>query len=187
MLTPYLLHSTVVPSACTSGVDASQWASPMFRLCATTHTSNMVNQIPFMTCSEHLLLQAIEDTTKEICRVITKMWANGVTSGLDTVFPVELNGEPDITHLMHYWSVWIKCRPACSPEEMCYLTTWPINALRSERPPPSPRTLQNLTDTSEAQYFADTVGFRPKYPTVPAEDRGKPQPMCIGRLQAYGF
>ncbi|KAG1727699.1 hypothetical protein EDB19DRAFT_1857468 [Suillus lakei] len=200
MLTPYLLHSTVVPSAGTSGVDASQWASPMFRLCATTHTSRMVNRIPFMTRSEHLLLKAIEDTTREICRVTTKMWADGVTSGLDPLFPVEFNGEPDVTHLMHYWrqdieklmswldwSVWIKCRPACGPEEMCYLSTWPINAPRPERPAPAPRTLQNLTDTSEAHYFTDPVEFRLKYPTVPAEDWGKPQPRCIRRLQAYGF
>ncbi|KAG1727702.1 hypothetical protein EDB19DRAFT_1749175 [Suillus lakei] len=185
MLIPYLLHSTVVPSAGTLGVDASQWASPMFRLCATTHTSKMVNQIPFMTRSEHLI-------QREICRVTTKMWADGVTSGFDTVFPVELNGEPDVSYiekLMSWldWSVWIKCRPACGPEEMCYLSTWPINAPRPERPAPAPRSPQNLTDTSEAQYFTNTVGFRPKYPTVPAEDRGKPQPRCVRRLHAYGF
>ncbi|KAG2083533.1 hypothetical protein BD769DRAFT_621711 [Suillus cothurnatus] len=61
MLTPYLLES-IVPGA--SGVDALQWASPIFRLCATTHTSVIINQIPFMTPSEHLLLKAVEETTE---------------------------------------------------------------------------------------------------------------------------
>ncbi|KAG1751496.1 uncharacterized protein EDB91DRAFT_610048 [Suillus paluster] len=54
MLTPYLLHSTVVPSSDTSGVDAPHWASLMFKNCATMHTSVMINQILLMTSSEHL-------------------------------------------------------------------------------------------------------------------------------------
>jgi hypothetical protein len=129
MLTPYLLDATVVPSAGTSGVDALQWASPIFRLCATTHTSVIINQIPFMTPSEHLLLKAVEDTTREICRVTAKSWAVGVMSGLDTLFPIELDGGPDVTRIMNDWrqdiqklmswldwSIWIKCRPACGPE-----------------------------------------------------------------------
>ncbi|KAG2064918.1 hypothetical protein BDR04DRAFT_1122220 [Suillus decipiens] len=74
-LAPYLLDSTVVSDAGTSGVEALQWASPIFRLCATTHTSVIINQIPFMTPSEHLVLSAIEETTREVCRVTTKMWA----------------------------------------------------------------------------------------------------------------
>ncbi|KAG1870644.1 hypothetical protein DFJ58DRAFT_652847 [Suillus subalutaceus] len=147
MLTPYLLDSVVVPSAGASGVDALQWASPIFRLCATTHTSVIINQIPFMTPSEHLLLKAVEETTREICRVTTEMWAVGVMSGLDALFPVELNREPDVTQIMNDWkqdiqklmswldwSIWIKCRPGCGPEEMCYLPTWPQNFPRSKRP-----------------------------------------------------
>ncbi|KAG1740389.1 hypothetical protein EDD22DRAFT_323655 [Suillus occidentalis] len=197
MVTPYLLHPTVVPSAGTSDVDASQWAFPIFRLCATTHTSHITSLVPLMTSSERLLLKAVEDTTREICRVTTKMWADGVMGGLDSLIPVERNGESDVTQIMNDWrkdlnnlvswldwSVWIKCRPACGPEEMCYLSTWPINAPRPEGPPP--RDSQNFTNAPDAQHVADPVG-RPQYPTIPAEDWSLPQPKCIRRLQPYGF
>ncbi|KAG1742245.1 uncharacterized protein EDB91DRAFT_303028 [Suillus paluster] len=209
MLTPYLLHSTVVPSPDASGIDAPQWAwaSQIFRHCATTHTSGMTNQIPFMTSSEHLLLTAVEDTTREICRVTTKMWADGVMSGLDTLFEVERNGEPEVTRLMSEWreeiyklmswldwSVWIKCRPACGPEEICFLPTWPVSAPLPEDPPP--RYSRNTTDAPEAKYLADQVRPPPEgqaianailFLSTPAEDWRKPQPKCIRRLQPYRF
>ncbi|KAG1870659.1 hypothetical protein DFJ58DRAFT_852411 [Suillus subalutaceus] len=153
---------------------------------------------PLMTSSELLLLKAVEDTTREICRVTTKMWAVGVMSGLDTLFPIELNGglnvaqimddwRQDIQKLMSWldWSVWIKCRPACGPEEMCYLSTWPVNARRPGGPLLSPRNSQSLTNSPE-EYVADRVG-QPRYPKVPAEDWDLPQPRCIRRLQPYGF
>ncbi|KAG2037637.1 hypothetical protein BDR03DRAFT_1010487 [Suillus americanus] len=199
MLTPYLLHSTAIPSAGTSGIYSSQWASPIFSLCARTHTSQIANFKPLMTSSELLLLKAVEDTTREICRVTTKMWAVGVMSGLDTLFPIELDGELDVTQIMNDWrqniqklmswldwNVWIKCRPACGPEEMCYLSTWPINTPRPEGPLQSPRNSQNLANSPEAQYVTDRVA-QPRYPTVPAEDWSLPQPRCIRRLQPYGF
>ncbi|OJA20114.1 hypothetical protein AZE42_04106 [Rhizopogon vesiculosus] len=128
MLTPYLLYS-VVPNSNASGVNALQWAYPIFKQCSTTHTPDLMAHIHLMTTSEHLLLKAVEETTKEICRVTTKMWATGVMSGLDSLFEVKPDTEPDITRvfdgwrddthkLMSWldWSVWIKCRPACGPE-----------------------------------------------------------------------
>ncbi|KAG1750192.1 hypothetical protein EDB19DRAFT_96388 [Suillus lakei] len=212
MITPYLLDSTVIPNAGTSGVDASQWASPIFRLCATTHTSVMIQQIPSMTPSEHLLLKAVEETMREICRVTTKMWAYGAISGLDTLFPIELNGEPDVTQILNDWrhdiqklmswldwSVWIKCRPACGPEEMCYLPTWPINAPMPSHPPPPPpfppppRDPRNTTDASETDYLADRVEPPPEIVDpfflfeAPTEEWRKPEPKCIRRLFPYGF
>jgi hypothetical protein len=129
MLTPYLLDAIVVPNAGNLGVDDLQWASPMFRLCATTHTAVIIKQIPFMAPSEHLLLKAVEETTREVCRVTTKLWAVGVMNGLDTLFPIELDGESNVAQMMNDWrrdiqklmswldwSIWIKCRPACGPE-----------------------------------------------------------------------
>ncbi|KAG0694806.1 hypothetical protein DFH29DRAFT_1006016 [Suillus ampliporus] len=209
MLTPYLLYSTVVPSPGTSGINASRWASPMFEHCATTHTSAMINQRSLMTSSERLLLKAIEDTTREICRITTKMWADGVMSGLDTLFPVTIDGEPEVTRLMGEWregieklmswldwSVWIKCRPACGPEEMCYLPTWPVNAPQPNHLYPPPRNPRNINDAPEAKYLTDLVGPPPEGPAVadalfflgtPAEDWRKPQPKCIRRLQPYRF
>lgn len=60
MLTPYLLLSTVVPTANTfQGANASRWAYPIFEQCATAHTSQLITQIPSMTSSEHLLLKAV--------------------------------------------------------------------------------------------------------------------------------
>ncbi|KAG1733654.1 uncharacterized protein EDB91DRAFT_1148692 [Suillus paluster] len=207
MLTPYLLRSTIVPSPGTSNADASQWAFPMFKHCATTHTSAIANRMPFMTSSEHLLLKAVEDTTREICRVTTKMWADGVARGLDTLFPVEIDGEPEVTQLMEGWrqdihklmswldwSVWIKCRPACGPEEICFLPTWPYNAPGPRHPPP--RNPRNTTDAPEGDYLANRVKPPPEgqaiadalfYLGTPAEDWRKPQPKCIRRLQPYGF
>ncbi|KAG1750191.1 hypothetical protein EDB19DRAFT_1629309 [Suillus lakei] len=210
MLTPYLLDDTVVPSAGVPGLHPSQWASPMFRLCATTHTSVVIQQIPLMTPSERLLLKAVEDTTREICRVTTNMWAVGVMSGLDAVFPVEPNGERNAAQIMNDWrqdtqklmswldwSVWIKCRPACGPEEMCYLPTWPTNYPRPRHPRPPPRDPRNTTDApAEAHHPVDRVGHPPEgvaiadalvFVGTPTEEWRKPQPKCIRRISPYGF
>jgi len=129
MLTPYLLHSTVIPNPSTSGINDSHWAYPIFKQCATAYISDIIAQIPLMTSSEHLLLNAVQEVTKEICRVTTKMWSAGVLSGLDTLFKVEPSSALDATPLLGGWSadtqklmswldwsLWIKCQPACGPE-----------------------------------------------------------------------
>ncbi|KAG2093514.1 uncharacterized protein F5147DRAFT_840458 [Suillus discolor] len=199
---PYILNATVVPSADTPGLPPLQWASPMFRLCATTHTTAMINHVPLMTPSERLLLKAIEDTTREICRVTTKMWAVGVMSGLDVLFPLELNEEElDVAQIMNDWrqdtqklmswldwSIWIKCRPACGPEEMCYIPTWPIDGPEPWPPHQSPR------DPAEVKNLADLVEHPPEgsasadgffFIRIPTEEWRKPQPKCIRRLLPY--
>ncbi|KIK40115.1 hypothetical protein CY34DRAFT_13942 [Suillus luteus UH-Slu-Lm8-n1] len=210
MFTPYLLDDIAVPSAGASGVGDLQWASPIFRHCATTHTTVIKNQMPSMTPSERLLLKAIEDTTREICRVTTNMWAVGVLSGLDDLFPIKLNGEPnvaqmmidwrrDIQKLMSWldWSIWIKCQPACAPEEMCYLPTWPVNAPMPQHPRPLPRDPRNTTDApAEMDHLADRVGHPPEDPAVadafffigtPTEEWRKPHPKCIRLIAPYEF
>ncbi|OAX32997.1 hypothetical protein K503DRAFT_860042 [Rhizopogon vinicolor AM-OR11-026] len=103
MPTPYLLYYTVAPNANTAGANASQWAYPIFKHCAMTHTSKMIVHIHLMTTLEHLLLKAVEETTKEICRVTTKMWATDVMSGLDTLFEVEPDREPGIIRVFDGW------------------------------------------------------------------------------------
>ncbi|KAF9223835.1 hypothetical protein BS17DRAFT_121372 [Gyrodon lividus] len=96
-----------------------------------------------MTPSEQLILQAIHETSREICRVITKMWASGVHAGLDSrlnskelpdigkVIDLMNSWSDDVSRLMTWldWSVWVKCKPACGPEEMCHLPTWPVGFL----------------------------------------------------------
>ncbi|KAG2076603.1 hypothetical protein BDR04DRAFT_1149044 [Suillus decipiens] len=78
------------------------------------------------------------------------------------------------------WSVWIKCRPACGPEEVCYLSSWPINYTKRERPLPSPRNSQNLANSPEAQHVADRIG-RAKRPMIPVDDWNLPQPSQLAK------
>ncbi|KAG6811477.1 hypothetical protein H0H92_007249 [Tricholoma furcatifolium] len=145
ILTPYLLHS-VAPQPSKEPDDKS-WAEPVFRYCATTHTEFIASTstTTLLTPSERLLLKAVRGTTREICRVIVKVWAEAVAEGLDPFLrpseapeimisdderlPAILQGwRADINSLISWldWSIWIKCRPACGIEEMCYLPTWPF-------------------------------------------------------------
>jgi hypothetical protein len=76
MLRPYLIYSATPPSSPES--DSVSWASPIFKLCATTHTRYISQSLP---PSETLLLNAFQETNREICRVITRMWVRGVIDG----------------------------------------------------------------------------------------------------------
>ncbi|KAF9244469.1 hypothetical protein BU15DRAFT_71453 [Melanogaster broomeanus] len=157
MLTPYILH-TATPLHETK----LDWAVPIFKLCATTHTSFIQSDSPSMTPSERLILQAIRETSREICRVVTNMWASGVHAGLDSLLNTLEHPDvrevtklmdawrDDVNHLMAWldWSVWVKCKPACGPAEICYLPTWPFDFPwlpmedpKPEDPDPSPRTM----------------------------------------------
>lgn len=101
------------------------WASRIFEQCATMQTKYL-HKIPNLTSSELLLLQALEETNTEICRVVTSMWAEGVEAGLDEGIPVDMSEQglkgmglkwsKDVTQLMNWldWGVWVKCRPACA-------------------------------------------------------------------------
>jgi hypothetical protein len=81
----------------------------------------------------------MEETTREICRVVTRIWVEGVHLGMDArVKPSDsAKLEPDaapallkswkaqIDSLMSRldWGVWLKCRPACSYEVGCVQCT----------------------------------------------------------------
>ncbi|KAF5341375.1 hypothetical protein D9758_012296 [Tetrapyrgos nigripes] len=148
MLRPYLIYSAVPPSP---NSDSLSWASPIFKLCATTHTRYISSQS--LTPSE-TLLNAFQETNREICRVITRMWIRGVVDGglNDELSPnprekaqaedgdgddEDDNNVPlksllttwrqEIDTLMSWldWSVWLRCRPECGFDEFCYLPTWP--------------------------------------------------------------
>jgi hypothetical protein len=75
-----------------------------------------------------MLLSAVEEINREICRVLVGMWAEGVVAGLDAALPVE-NTTSSIPAVVEHWtiqlsalmkwldwSVWVKCRPACGFE-----------------------------------------------------------------------
>jgi len=134
MLRPYILSSVALPSLSKStaegtGTAALNWARPVFRLCATIHIHGL--QANVMTDSESLLLNAVRETTREICRVVTSMWSSGVLAGVEQYLgggDLELDIEAtralmkkwkhELDGLMQWldWNVWVKCRPACGPE-----------------------------------------------------------------------
>ncbi|KAJ7171507.1 hypothetical protein C8R46DRAFT_1175711 [Mycena filopes] len=154
MLTPYILYSArPSPSASTHpevevrGAGDDAWAAPVWHACATRHTAHIHHALrPRLAPGEHTLLRALDETTREVCRVLTRMWAAGVNAGLDPLIPVASTTptSPNHTAAMEMesvverwhaeivaltgwldWGVWVKCRPACGCEEMCYLPTWP--------------------------------------------------------------
>ena len=128
MLTPYLFLSAT-PTNPSDKTDLD-WTIPIYKLCATTHTRFMESELDSMTNSEKLLLQAVRGTNREICRVVTKMWAAGVYAGIDSslntqesldiaeVAQVWSKWAEDLNQLMAWldWSVWVKCNPGCDPE-----------------------------------------------------------------------
>ncbi|KAJ7451347.1 hypothetical protein FB451DRAFT_1342758 [Mycena latifolia] len=140
MLTPYILYSAR-PSPNQPRDD--EWAAPVWRACATRHTAHIhASEVlcTRLTPSERLLLRALDETSREICRVVVRMWVAGVRAGLDLLItledpdssspiqPVVAGWRAETRALMAWldWSVWVKCRPACGVEEMCYLPTWPF-------------------------------------------------------------
>ena len=128
MLAPYLrLSATPVDPL---DKDAVDWTVPVYKDCATAHTTFGESRLGSMTDSEKLLLRAVRGTNREICRVVTKMWVAGVYAGIDpslnTKDSVDI-GEvkriwrvwaEDLNRLMGWldWSVWVKCKPVCGPE-----------------------------------------------------------------------
>ena len=128
MLTPYILFSAMPTDP--SDKTELDWTIPIYKLCATTHTYSMESELDSMTDAEKLLLKAVRGTSREICRVVTKMWAAGVYAGIDPLLntkePVNVS---EITHLWNTWQedldrlmawldwgVWVKCNPGCGPE-----------------------------------------------------------------------
>ncbi|KAJ7242980.1 hypothetical protein C8J57DRAFT_1366676 [Mycena rebaudengoi] len=180
MLASYILHSAV-PSA---DSDGRAWAAPVFELCATTHTG-YIRRSPSLaarlTAAETLLLDAVDATQHEICRVVVGMWAGGAAAGLDDFLPVDDPVDTDVASLTQKWkgavndlmawldwSVWIKCSPGCGFEEMCYLPTWPFmlgpGGGRGDRP-------------------RDPALGAAIRPTLPEDDSYlRPQPRCVRRI-----
>lgn len=103
------------------------WASSVFRECTLSHYL-IVDSLQ-ATRSERLLRNAVETTTREVCRMLTQMWVDGVHGGLSDIFdnnhPHESNKadsaalldawKNDVGELMKWldWGVWLKCKPAC--------------------------------------------------------------------------
>ncbi|KDQ62997.1 hypothetical protein JAAARDRAFT_188626 [Jaapia argillacea MUCL 33604] len=131
MLTPYFVVDAVPPENLLISND-STWANPIFRQCATTHTAHFSAFADVFTPEEQTQLAAVQGTTREICRVLVNMWVDAAGLGIGRGFAEK---EADLLrewrhHLSSLrkwlgWSVWVKCRPSCGMEEICYLPTWP--------------------------------------------------------------
>ncbi|TFK69314.1 hypothetical protein BDN72DRAFT_840683 [Pluteus cervinus] len=192
MLTTYALQ-TARPPPLDTGIDKDNlsWASPIYQYCATTHSSGLYPFKKLFTKSEHLLLNALEGTNREICRVIVRMWAEGIEAGIDPGLPLQpiddTDGDAfllpmlkrwrsDIDGLMKWlgWSIWLKCRPACSIEEICYMPTWPWF---KKTPWPVP--------IFEDPYVDGIVGNEPNEAEV--EEWKNPLPRCIRRIEPFDW
>jgi len=125
-LTPYMLSSAIPPNP-TGPVDRS-WVDPVVKHCASTHTAWAPETL--LTPQEKLIKGAIEEVLSQICRVLGDIWVDVFDSeGIDVKGLERLLGkwQSDITELMDWldWSIWLRCNPACGPEEICYIPTWP--------------------------------------------------------------
>ena len=126
MLTPYRLY-LAAPEI--HSIPEHSWAIPVFEECSTTHT-RYIDSNPSLsqklTYSEHLLLNSTKSVSKEICRVIVGMWAEGMEhSILKEGFPrSELaqkimqrwKGLTEELIAWLDWSEWVTCKPACGDE-----------------------------------------------------------------------
>jgi len=130
MLAPYVILAALPPRDSINVNATNSWATPVFQGCTTMQTPSIAARGAILTPSEYLLLQAVRETTREICRVTTRIWASGFNAGLDPLYPADedleadrirtLMGEwkEDLRQLMSWldWSVWVQCRPACGDE-----------------------------------------------------------------------
>ncbi|KAJ7598686.1 hypothetical protein C8J56DRAFT_1039574 [Mycena floridula] len=176
MLQPYILQSAAPNDS------SDSWAAPIFELCSTSHTK-WIAASARLSVSERLLLNAAEETNREICRVLTNLWADGVNAGLDYIVkpPTGTLKSSNAAHLVDKWyrevkrlmkwldwSAWLKCKPACNVESICYLPTWPFfkNGI-----PGIPK--------EETPHFEDTKEGEEK------EDWEDPEPICLRRIEPY--
>ncbi|KDQ51681.1 hypothetical protein JAAARDRAFT_502062 [Jaapia argillacea MUCL 33604] len=129
MLTPYLVVDAFpheYPANSSMG-ERRIWAVPIFKHCFNTHLSMPRSM---MTREELVLFTAIRETNQEICRVLVNMWAD-ITEG--DLFE-QLYGDTKDKHVLFKWnleigalirwldwSIWVKCKPVCNPDEGCYL------------------------------------------------------------------
>ncbi|TFK69286.1 hypothetical protein BDN72DRAFT_840485 [Pluteus cervinus] len=192
ILTTYALR-TARPPTVDTGVDEDlSWASPVYQYCATTHTSALYPVKSSFTRSEHLLLSALEATNREICRVLVRLWGEGMQAGIDPGLPFQpKEGDDDsgsgeswspmlnrwrdeVNGLMGWlgWSLWLKCRPECGIEEICYLPTWPW----FKRPHPS------ISNESFEGNFGGA-----DHDNDPDRDWKNPLPRCIRHVEPFDW
>ena len=129
MLSPYRLYLASPHEI--HAIPKHSWAIPVFKECSTTHT-RYIDSNPSLsqrlTYSEHLILNSTKSVSKEICRVIVGMWAEGVEHSLSKE-GFTRHGYESAQEMMKRWkalteeligwldwSEWVTCQPACGVE-----------------------------------------------------------------------
>ncbi|KDR78702.1 hypothetical protein GALMADRAFT_1263513 [Galerina marginata CBS 339.88] len=194
MIVPYILHTARPPNDKAPSSNYA-WAMPVFELCATTHTSYIESGkfLEKLTTSERVLLRSVKGVTKEICRVLVGLWAEGMELGLGEPdsFQARLAAPQEVSDrwnskvegLMAWldWSYWLRCRPACSYEEMCYLPTWPF--FRGW-----PRIPRQPTSRSLLEWIQASRNTGADFKEDPEQGEWvDPQPRCIRRVEPLQF
>jgi hypothetical protein len=124
MINPYIVITDVPPPVANLHSDTDlSWANSVFQRCATTHTASFEKLFhSSFTQSEHLILNSVKATEKEICRVLVHAWAEGAQlelSWFDSRMEVVVKRwENEVAGLMEWlgWDVWTTCSPPCGYE-----------------------------------------------------------------------
>ena len=137
MLSPYRLYLASPPVI--QSVPNHSWAIPVFEECATTHTRHIDSSPSIsqkLTYSEHLLLNSTKSVSKEICRVIVGMWAEGrehstskegfIRSDSAQELITRWKGLTEELIAWLDWSEWVTCQPECG-DEVSPLQTYLVN------------------------------------------------------------
>ncbi|TFY56436.1 hypothetical protein EVG20_g8924 [Dentipellis fragilis] len=127
-LAPYVVVDAV-PAPGTSPTANTSWAAPIVHYCSGTQTSLIRDEL--FTKQEQQIRDAVDGTLHEICRVLTKMWVGA--------FAIEEASEREVQSALQDWrellgglmawldwSDWTRCNPACGPDSICYIPTWPF-------------------------------------------------------------
>ncbi|CAK5278241.1 unnamed protein product, partial [Mycena citricolor] len=111
LLTPHRLHN-VLPSEIDG--NNTDWARPVFRSCATAFTRSLERLQARFTPSEDLLHAAVRETTREICRTLVSIWAEGTQAS--DLSHLQLKWASETESLMDWlgWADWTKCIPGCA-------------------------------------------------------------------------
>ncbi|KAF5379670.1 hypothetical protein D9615_005756 [Tricholomella constricta] len=123
-LTPYIINTAAPPPSINSQGESSSHSSivPVFKHCATTHSDSTRSLLPFDVIRAATLGSFVEGLDSFINP------SSAVVPSPTRMESLLHKWRAEITGLINWldWSIWIKCRPACGFEEMCYLPTWPF-------------------------------------------------------------
>ncbi|KZT56781.1 hypothetical protein CALCODRAFT_496931 [Calocera cornea HHB12733] len=148
MLSPYLSRESVPASPGGAASENRTWLEPAISLCASSYTRYM--DVSTFTPQEHILKSATDATAREICRTLGLVWttafgAESVTSPAAQLTLLK-DWRAEVERLMRWldWAVWLKCDPACGPDELCSPPQWPFDGVRTGTEDPTPHCLSRL-------------------------------------------